>query len=103
VSDPGTSGDTPYVMPTLVGLTYGAAKARVEAAGLHLLLTQTTPMTAAPLGDSRTATSAVAAEQPLGPASQTTGTVMAQSPPAGSRVQPGDPVRVAMSYAASAE
>jgi len=103
VSDAGAAHAISYVMPSLVGLTYLTAKARIEAAGLHLSGAETIPVTQAASGASLTATSSVAAEQVSGPAPPASGTVTAQSPAAGSQVQSGGPVRIVMSQTGPAE
>jgi beta-lactam-binding protein with PASTA domain len=86
-----------FVMPSLTGLTLPAAAARVAATGLHIVsaeeLSAPAPATSAPAS-----TGAV----PAAPAAPTpgvsTGTVVAQTPPAGHRVVKGDAVRVSLVY-----
>src|SRR6266851_998907 len=86
-----------FVMPSLTGLTLSAAAARVAASGLHIVsaeeLSAPAPVTSAPAS-----TGAV----PAAPAAPTpgvsTGTVVAQTPPAGHRVVKGDAVRVSLVY-----
>ncbi len=86
-----------FVMPSLTGLTLSAAAARVAATGLHIVsaeeLSAPAPATSAPAS-----TGAV----PAAPAAPTpgvsTGTVVAQTPPAGHRVVKGDAVRVSLVY-----
>jgi beta-lactam-binding protein with PASTA domain len=86
-----------FVMPSLTGLTLLAAAARVAATGLHIVsaeeLSSPAPVTSAPAS-----TGAV----PAAPAAPTpgvsTGTVVAQTPPAGHRVVKGDAVRVSLVY-----
>jgi beta-lactam-binding protein with PASTA domain len=96
VSDPEDEQPTAYVMPSLVGLSYSAAGARAATAGLHLIAAAATPPapaaepTAAP---NAAVTPAVPTEPPLPP---TSGTVVAQFPPAGRRVQLGDAVHVTL-------
>ncbi len=95
VSDPVAAETPAYVMPSLVGLSYGAASARASMAGLHLVAAS------AP----QSAPSATAATPPLAaqpsvselPA-PTSGTVVAQTPLPGHRVQQGDAVHVTLSH-----
>src|SRR6266851_1901067 len=83
-----------FVMPSLTGLTLSAAAARVAATGLHIVsaeeLSAPAPATSAPAS-----TGAVPAAPTAG---VSTGTVVAQTPPAGHRVAKGDAVRVSLVY-----
>jgi eukaryotic-like serine/threonine-protein kinase len=106
VSDAETSQTAAYVMPSLAGLSYAAAAVRVEAAGLHLLAPDVVPVVpanppAAP--GSTTAAASTVTEAAAFPAPPTSGTVVAQSPAAGSRVQKGDVVRITLAHTAPAE
>lgn len=110
VSDPEPGAAAAFVMPSLVGLSYGAAAVRVQAAGLHLLASEPEPaaVTGSPTPASAAVASAASTAQPvpIAPLASppiTTGTVLAQTPVAGSRVQQGDNVRITLSHTASAE
>ena len=103
VSDAETSQTAAYVMPSLAGLSYAAAAARVEAAGLHLLASEAIPVVPAnaPTVPGSTATAApTPLEAAAVPVPPTSGTVVAQSPVAGSRVQQGDSVRITLEHIA---
>ena len=109
VSDPEDSSTAAYVMPSLVGLSYAAAEAHVSAAGLHLVAAEeiiaTPGPVAVPAPDSAAANAS--AVQPSAPvvtaAPPTSGTVVAQSPPAGRRVQQGETVHITVSNQPAAE
>jgi len=102
-----SDSDTPppaYVMPSLVGLSYSAATARAATAGLHLIAAaEPPPAPAAPAA--APATAGAPSPAPVVPLSEialpappppTSGTVVAQSPPAGRRVQQGDAVHITL-------
>ncbi|MDE3103668.1 MAG: PASTA domain-containing protein [Acidobacteriota bacterium] len=82
-----------YVMPELTGLTLTAAAARLTAAGLHLV-----PQSEAPQDVPQPAAGAPAAGTPAAPPVVSLRTVTAQSPPAGYRVTPDDPIRLSLGY-----
>jgi beta-lactam-binding protein with PASTA domain len=115
---PATSSDAAansFVMPTLTGLTLSAAYARANAAGLHIisaeylptpiaissptppatiLTTTSTPTAATPsISAPQSAATTPTPIQPTTPA-----TVVAQSQPAGHRVQSGDSVKLTFSH-----
>jgi len=88
VSDEAIAAEEPaYVMPSLVGLTVGAASVRLAGAGLHI-------------GTAQTPDQAETTEPPPAePASVPSGavTITSQSPLAGHRVTPADTIRVTLS------
>jgi beta-lactam-binding protein with PASTA domain len=99
-----TESPEAFVMPSLAGLTLGAAAVRAAAAGLHIvsaedlnLPTQPSASPAATPSSTSEATppTAVAPATPAAPAFSV-GTVVAQSPPAGHRVLKGDPVHITL-------
>jgi eukaryotic-like serine/threonine-protein kinase len=84
VSDEETAADVQaFVMPSLIGLTTGAASLRLAGAGLHI--------TAAASPDLDPAT------VPLPVASTGAATIISQTPLAGHRVTPADTIRVTLS------
>ena len=93
-----------FVMPSLSGLTLAAASARTAAVGLHLVSAEDVAApapSAAPTTASVTAqgtASASATAAPVAVPTFTMGTVVAQSPPAGYRVIPGDAVRITLGH-----
>jgi beta-lactam-binding protein with PASTA domain len=98
VSDGQAADAAAYVMPSLVGLSYAAAAARTSAAGLKLVAAEeiiAVPGPVAPVGG--TAAGPVPAPVPIVVAPPTSGTVVAQSPPAGWRVQQGDVAHITVS------
>jgi beta-lactam-binding protein with PASTA domain len=115
VSDADSAGTAAYVMPALVGLSYGAAAARTSAAGLKLVAAEeiiAPPGPVAPIAPAAAGAVAAAGSAPaaVAPASTparapapTSGTVVAQSPPAGWRVQQGDVVHITVSHDVSAQ
>jgi beta-lactam-binding protein with PASTA domain len=103
-------GSTPFLMPSLTGLTLMSAAARASSAGLRVVsaeeLKVDTPTDAAPPTQAPTqspATSAPAntttagASVPATPGASTA-TVVAQSPPSGYRVVKGDAVQITIAY-----
>ncbi len=92
VSDPpDDSQKAAYVMPPLVGLTFNAAVSRAATVGLHLEVAPDAPPV----------TGATSPDQPApAPAPiNTSGIIVAQTPPPGRRVLQGDAVHVAFSHA----
>ncbi|HWZ49933.1 MAG TPA: PASTA domain-containing protein [Granulicella sp.] len=91
-----------YVMPNLIGLSLSAASERVAAIGLHITSVEALPTTIKPVGEvpSPTAPGTSGATQPIAPLAPITitNTVVAQSPPAGRRVTPGDSIYVTLSH-----
>lgn len=85
VSDDDAAPAPAYAMPSLVGLSYSVAAARAATAGLHLVAA-TEAVQAPAAGLPAAAASANSAP--------TLGTITAQFPQAGHRVQQGDTVRV---------
>jgi hypothetical protein len=97
-------------MPSLNGLTLAGAAARAYAAGLRIVSAEdlNTPApapTSAPTAatdasqpSTSTPTSAATPATPITPTAQTlsTGTVIAQTPPAGHRVVKGDAVHITL-------
>jgi beta-lactam-binding protein with PASTA domain len=109
VSDTDQSEPPAYVMPTLVGLSYAAATARAATAGLHLIATAETPPAATSPNPTPTSPAAAPPSSPTPspapnpppsepPPAPTTGTVVAQVPQAGRRVQQGEAVRVTLAH-----
>lgn len=97
VSDGEPAQTAAYVMPSVVGMSYSAAAARVSAAGLKLVGSEEVVATPGVVGAPETGAVSAA------PAAATSGTVVAQSPAAGARVQSGDVVRVTLSRESGAE
>jgi eukaryotic-like serine/threonine-protein kinase len=96
-----------FVMPSLTGLTLSAAYARATAAGLHIVSAEDLNNSPNPTSSSTPATTAPATAGPFTPPATTAlesaqsfspATVVAQSPPSGHRVQPGDPVRLTLGH-----
>jgi beta-lactam-binding protein with PASTA domain len=97
-----------FVMPSLTGLTLAGAAARAYAAGLRIVsaedLNTPTPSTAAPDASAASSTpgspspSPAAAASPMPTTAQalSSGTVIAQTPPAGHRVVKGDAVHITL-------
>jgi eukaryotic-like serine/threonine-protein kinase len=93
-----------FVMPSLAGLTLGAASMRAAAAGLHIVsaedLNLTTPPSATPATTTATTPTpdATPPPTPTAPAAQSfsVGTVITQFPAAGHRVLKGDPVHITL-------
>jgi beta-lactam-binding protein with PASTA domain len=98
VSDPAAAETPAYVMPSLIGLSYGAASARASMVGLHLVAASVPPATP-PAVPTAPPLAAPPSENDL-PA-PTTGTVVAQTPLPGHRVQQGDAVHVTLSHPAA--
>jgi eukaryotic-like serine/threonine-protein kinase len=88
------------VMPSLAGLTLAAASARATAAGLHIVSAEdlnTPAPTASTTSTPATATTPLTTPSPEPePHTVSLGTVVGQSPPAGHRVQKGDPVHITL-------
>ncbi len=115
-SAPATSADAAansFAMPTLTGLSLSAAYARTNAADLHIVSAEylptpiTNPATTPTPAATTPAATPTPASAPPTPAAKpasaiipptTPATVVAQSPPAGHRVQPGDPVRLTLTH-----
>src|SRR5438105_7773786 len=108
VSDPEDAPQPAYVMPSLVGLSYAAATARAATAGLHMVAEAEPPAQPAPAAP---AVMSGAPGQPIAPAQSTapvtpqpepppptSGTVLAQTPAPGARVQKGDAVHVTLGH-----
>jgi beta-lactam-binding protein with PASTA domain len=105
-----TESPDAFLMPSLTGLTLAGAAARAYAAGLRIvsaedLNTSAQAPTSAPTAatdasqpSTSTPTSAATPATPITPTAQTlsTGTVIAQTPPAGHRVVKGDPVHITL-------
>ena len=88
VSDDDTEVDSPaFVMPSLVGLTLGAATLRLAGAGLHI---SSSPI--ADLPDKGEGEAAIPLLTPAGPAA-----IVSQSPLAGHRVTRSDTIHVTFS------
>ena len=88
-ADPSTPAATPnakaIVMPTLTGLTLATAAARAANHGLHIVSAE----------DILASPAATSASTPV---SANVGTVLTQTPSAGHRVLPGDPVHITTSH-----
>jgi hypothetical protein len=103
VSDPADAETAAYVMPSLVGLSYGVAAERASMVGLHVAAAEPTPAAldspvAASVEDGVSATVPTTENEAPPPAS---GVVVAQWPLAGHRVQQGDAVHLTMTHPAS--
>jgi beta-lactam-binding protein with PASTA domain len=123
VSDGEAAETAAYVMPSLVGLSYAAAAARTSAAGLKMVAAEEIIASPGPVATSAGPAGATAAGVPAAaagapavaapsaqpapaaaaPPPPTSGTVVAQSPPAGARVQQGDVVHVTVSQETPAQ
>ena len=93
-----------YVMPALVGLSYSAAAARANSAGLRLIAAAETLPAAAPPGAAAPAPAAPSpppAVQPAVSPPTSASLVIAQYPQPGRRVVQGDAVHITLSRAAS--
>jgi beta-lactam-binding protein with PASTA domain len=91
IADPLDAAPPPaYVMPSLIGLSYGTALARAATLGAHLVAA--TPD--APPADTAGQTDLPAPAPPPRPS----GNVMAQSPLPGRRIQKGDAVHVTLGH-----
>ena len=103
VSDPESAQKPAYVMPSLVGLSYAAAAARTSAAGLKLVAAEEIIATPGVVG-AIAGSAPMLGEAPAAPAPPpTSGTVVAQSPAAGWRVEQGDLVRITVSQQSGEE
>lgn len=114
-SDSESADSAAYVMPSLVGLSYAAAASRVAAAGLKLVAAEeiiappgpvapvVPPVTSAASGASAAGTPVPPPQAPVPTAPPTSGTVIAQTPQPGFRVQQGDAVHITVSHATPAE
>jgi eukaryotic-like serine/threonine-protein kinase len=104
VSDPSlrTASQT-YVMPSLVGLSYGAAAARASALGVRLAVAAP-EAEAEPGSDGAAAASSPASAGLAAPvvSASPSGAVIAQSPPPGRRINRGDVVHVSLGHPAGA-
>jgi beta-lactam-binding protein with PASTA domain len=109
VSDADDSQASAYVMPSLTGLSYGAAAERAGAAGLRLIAapdatvpqpgSSAPPPAAASSGSPAPAQSADApAEPPASPTPTTPGIVIAQTPQPGRRVVRGSAVQIVLGH-----
>jgi eukaryotic-like serine/threonine-protein kinase len=111
VSDGDTADVPAYVMPSLVGLSYSAAASRAASVGLHLFAAEEIVAPPGPVSPSvpiPTPGANAQAEQPTVPVSAptsppTSGTVVAQTPPPGRRIQQGDSVHITVTNAAAAQ
>ncbi len=74
-------------MPSLIGLNFGEALARAKAADLHIVSIE----------EARTPIAASTDTAPTTPTS-TPETVVAQTPPAGHHILPGDPVKITLGH-----
>jgi beta-lactam-binding protein with PASTA domain len=96
VSDDETEADTPaYVMPSLVGMTLGAASLKLAGGGLHIASAQS-PEQPDPVQAAGQFPDA-ATSLPV-PVATGTATIISQSPPAGHRVTRSDTIRVTLSH-----
>jgi beta-lactam-binding protein with PASTA domain len=101
VSDPSAAEPTAYVMPALVGLTYGAASGRAASAGLHLITDTAAPIT------TPTQTPALPTPPGLSPSPApvrpaASSIIASQNPQPGRRVLRGDAVHVTVAHPAAA-
>jgi beta-lactam-binding protein with PASTA domain len=105
VSDADDSQASAYVMPSLIGLSYGAAAERTGAAGLKLLATSETPALPPAAAPSPSATGTPTPVPEAAPVAQSApvlgpGVVIAQTPQAGRRVVRGDAVQILLGHPA---
>ena len=104
VSDPPDADLQAYVMPSLLGLNYAAARARADAAGLHLVVAPDVPPAAPPAAPPPNSAAAPAAP-PAAPAPapvSPNSIIVGQFPQPGYRVQSGDAVHVTLAQPAAA-
>ena len=98
LSQPETAAPKVYVMPSLVGLSYSAANAKMKEMDLHVWAI--VPQPAAPAADPSAAPGTVPTPAPT--AMVPAGGVVTQTPAAGGRVSAGDNPHVKMSAGAPA-
>ncbi|MGI4755249.1 MAG: PASTA domain-containing protein [Janthinobacterium lividum] len=98
LSQPETAAPKVYVMPSLVGLSYSAANAKMKEMDLHVWAI--VPQPAAPAADPSAAPGSVPTPAPT--AMVPAGVVVTQTPAAGGRVSAGDNPHVKMSAGAPA-
>jgi beta-lactam-binding protein with PASTA domain len=104
-----------YVMPSLLGLSYAAARARADAAGLHLIVAPDIPPAAPPASGQPPATPPISAAAPAAPSATAAppdqlapapvlpnSIIVGQYPQPGYRVESGDAVHVTLAQPAAA-
>jgi eukaryotic-like serine/threonine-protein kinase len=107
LSDPQDEDESPYVMPSLVGLSLAGAYARASTAGLRVVSVEDVTPAAAVASPAPAPTGAASPDaQPTPalssqtaaslPAASSLGTVVSQTPLAGHRVSKGDLVRLSL-------
>jgi beta-lactam-binding protein with PASTA domain len=100
VSDPAQPEPSQaYVMPSLVGLSFGAASGRTSAMGVRLAVSTPQPTSEANTAGDAAPGTAVTPPAPAAP-STSSGTVVAQSPLPGRRINRGDVVHVTLEHSA---
>lgn len=92
-----------FVMPSLTGLSVAVAAARASAAGLHIASAEeqrsVVTVPSATAGSAQTtSTTSTASSTPAATPLASSGTVVAQTPLAGHRVNKGDAVRLTFAY-----
>src|ERR1039458_10177102 len=115
VSDSPDTGQQAYVMPSLLGLSYAAARARTDAAGLHLVVAPAIPPAAPPSSGLPPASPLGSAAAPAAPPATPAppdqpapapvlpnGIIVGQYPQPGYRVESGDAVHVTLAQPAAA-
>ena len=122
VSDSPDAEPQAYVMPSLLGLSYAAARARADAAGLHLVVAPAIPPAAPPSSGLSSglpsgpppASPPISAAAPvapsatpappdqIAPAPVPNGIIVGQYPQPGYRVESGDAVHVTLAQPAAA-
>ena len=115
VSDAPDAESQAYVMPSLLGLSYAAARARTDAAGLHLVVAPAIPPAAPPSSGLPPASPLGSAAAPAAPPATPAppdqpapapvlpnGIIVGQYPQPGYRVESGDAVHVTLAQPAAA-
>ena len=114
VSDASDAELQAYVMPSLLGLSYATARARADAAGLHLVVAPAIPPAAPPASGQPPVAAAPAApsatpaatpappDQPAPAPVLPSSIIVGQFPQPGYRVESGDAVRVTLAQPAAA-
>jgi beta-lactam-binding protein with PASTA domain len=99
--DDSVSASASFVMPSITGMTLGAASARLATAGLHIASAQqpevVAPTPASPEGTDVAAVAPPVVVQPAEPAPvDTNAVIVSQSPAAGHKVTRADSIRVTL-------
>jgi beta-lactam-binding protein with PASTA domain len=98
LSGAGDAATTAFVLPSFVGMTYGAANRAASAAGLRVTYIADTPPPPAPTPTAPTDPSAPPTPAPVVVASSPSGPVTAQKPESGHRIAKGETVRLTFGH-----